>query len=797
MSYFTENNFLQFFHKNYKKDWYNEERTFKSSFKSVENIAKKIMRTDIDKGLDMNNNDDINWRKQYFGENDYILNSKSTFLSFLIISLDDFTIKLLLFFSIILIIINSSEEGIKEGYKEGFLLIIHILIYIFLTSWNDYNLYKKTLNIEKKTKLKKCKVIRNNKLQIISNKNLLVGDILVLNKGDIVEADGFAIKENKIGVDESPLFQGEYKIQYKSSKFEYNKNKKEYICPFIFAGSYIVEGDIHLLVSALGKNIYKNDRIFSDMLNNNDKEASNKIEEFEYYKEIGYYKMKISFCSEKLSSAGLCIYIFFGFILITKKFFLTTLGNKPILSLDFLLNFINELINVLIGALLSIPNSLNMIDYISFLSNENIMIKNNIFFKHKKYPELAFIDTLLILDNNDNFIFKDEKKEEICTKIKTIKKSGINVILVTEKNFENAIILGLELGIITKEEFKNAKKIVNKYIILNKNNGLCMESEAFNSQYGKMDIEYFDNGKEKIKFANTKYFENVISYLKIIAKVKEVDKMILINGLQQIGKKICLAGATMDDLKILKMANISFGSCNDLDVLKDNYGLILSNNNMNLFWKAYIYSSNLNYKINQYIEFFIISFSTSLIINIIGTFIFKNLPLNKYLLIYQKIFVDLIVPHFISRDNSYQKLLTKQITEDDNYSYLNIGFKIFLRGIILLYVMTKGLYLFKLDNNIEYNIWNDENEYYTTILFFILFFMMMILLLIIFIKSHSNIKNTGIYFSLLLITQFFIIGFERNAFKANNNTLSQSNLLKCFLFAFLIIPIDIFAQILL
>ena len=591
MSYFTENNFLQFFHKNYKKDWYNEERTFKSSFKSIENIAKKIMRTDLDKGLDMNNNEDIIWRKKYFGENDYILNSNSTFLSFFIISLDDFIIKLLLFLLIILIIINSIEEGIKEGYKEGFLLISHILIYIILLSWNDYNLYKKSLDLEKKTKLKECKVIRNNKLQIITNNNLLVGDILVLNKGDIVEADGFAVKENKIGVDESPLFQGEfkYKIQYKSSKFEYNKNKKEYICPFIFAGSYIVEGDGYLLVSALGKNIYKNDRIFYDMLNNNDKEEpNNQIEEYEYYKEIGYYKMKISFFSEKMSSGGLCIFIIFGFILITKKFWLTTIGNKPILFLDFVHNFINELINVLIGALLSIPNSLHMIDYISFLSNENIMIKNNVFFKHKKYPELAYIDTLIILDNNDNFIFKDEKKEEICKIIKNIKNSGINVILVTEKNFENAIIFGLEIGIITKSEFKNAKKIVNKYIILNKNNGLCMESEAFNSQYGKMDIEYDDNGKEKIKFANTKYFESVISYLKILAKVKEVDKRVLINGLQQIGKKICLAGATIEDLKLLKMVNLSFGNINDLDLLKDNYSLTLSNNNINSFWKAYI-----------------------------------------------------------------------------------------------------------------------------------------------------------------------------------------------------------------
>ena len=60
-----------------------------------------------------------------------------------------------------------------------------------------------------------------------------------------------------------------------------------------------------------------------------------------------------------------------------------------------------------------------------------------------------------------------------------------------------------------------------------------------------MDIEYDDNGKEKIKLANIKYLESVISHLKILAKVKEVDKRIIINIFQQIGKKICLTGISL------------------------------------------------------------------------------------------------------------------------------------------------------------------------------------------------------------------------------------------------------------
>ena len=632
----------------------------------------------------------------------------------------------------------------------------------------------------------------------ISNKNLLVGDILVLNKGDLVEADGFAIKSDKIGVDESDLFQGEnkYKIQYKSSNFEFNKNKNEYICPFIFAGSYIIEGEGYLLVSALGKNIYKNGRLFYDLLNNNENEEfNNDIDEYEYYKEIGYYKMKIPLFSEKMASIGMFIFIFLGFISLTKKGALILMEEKFLLSFDFLYDIINELIFILIGSLFAVPNNLNMIDFISYLFNENIMRKNNINFKHKKYPELAFIDTLIILDKNNNDIFKDEKKEEISNIIKNIKNCGINVILITDKNFENAIFFGKEIGIIENEEFKSAKKIVNKYVNLNKNNSLCIEREAFNSLYGKVEKEKNSNGKERIKFSNIEYFKKSVSYLKILAKAKEDDKMIFINGLEQIGKKICLTGASIEDLKLLKIVNFSFGNNEDIDILKDNYSLTLLNNSLYLFWKAFKYSCNINYKINLYIDFFIITFSTSLIINAIGLFIFKDLPINKFLIIYLKIFIDLIVPNFISRGNNYKDLLSKnkKINKEENNSFLNIGFKILLRGIILLFIMTEGLNLLKMHNKIEYSIWNDENGFYATILLFILFSMMIIHLAIIFIKVKSSIKNIGTYLSFIFIIQFFVVLFEINILKAS--LLSHKDIIKCFSISFLVIPIDILSQI--
>ena len=594
------------------------------------------------------------------------------------------------------------------------------------------------------------------------------------------------------------MFQGDdfkYKIQYKSSKFEYNKNNNEYICPFIFAGSYIIEGNGYLLVAALGKNIYKNGKIYFDMLNdkeeninnNNQDSKDNDFDEYEYYKEVGYYKINISFFSERIASFGMCIFVFIGFILIVKDGILKKIENKSIMSLDYLYDVLNIIIFILIGSLLAVPNSLNMIDFVSYLSDEKIMEKNNIDIKYKKYPELAHIDTLIIFDNNN--IIENNKKEEISKVIKNIKNCGINIILVTDKDFEQSLVYGKELGIIDIWEFNNAQKIVNKYIELNRKKSICIESEFFNYLYGKIDIEQKNNGQKKVKFANIKYFKNLMANFKILSKVKNDDKLILLTGLRNMEQKICIVGATMDDLSLLKMVNISFGMSTDVDALKENYSLTLLDNSFIAFWKSYILSCNLNYKINQYMNFFTITFYTSLLINIIGLFYCKNILLNKYIIIYLKIIVDIITPYLISQENTCEKLIVKNINKCSS-GYLSIIFKILLRGLILIIIMIKRETIFNnkdIGSESGYDIWNDKNGFYVSVLFFILLFMIIIHLVIIIIKSKLNMIKAGIYVCFIVMSIFFVIYSE--IFKVR--LLSQNVLIKCFGFALLVAPFDL------
>ena len=816
--------FSQFFNKNYNKPEYREEQLFKQKFISVKNFAQTILKSDIKKGINISDKskNDIEWRKRNFGINDYFYSSdQNTFFSFLSMSFDDPIIDFIFIISIILIIIDCLNEGIKSGYKEGLSIIISLLIYLSLNAYNDYNSKNKTIEYDKIRKEKKCKVIRNNKEEIISNRELLVGDILVLNKGDLVEVDGLFVQEKKIGIDESPIFQGEnkYKIKYKSTNFIHDNEKNEYICPFIFGGTYVVEGSGYMLVCAVGKNIYKNSKMIIEILEEKNKNINNLNNEEELYENndinrdedeieeyinnYGYYKILVSALTEQISSIGFYFYILLGFIIIIKKTTIRIKDGYSFVSLEQVDIIINGILIALIGSIFSMINSLYMIDLIGFLSDQKKMKKNNIIFKYEKYSELAFIDTLIILDTQKPLIPGDHKNLETSKILRKLKSFGINIIFLSEKNIDNCIILGKEMGIIDEKEIEEGKKILKKYKNLVKENLLfiqeqpiLLEGNIFYSLCGDIEKEVKKNGNEKITFLNIDHFKKVINNLKIISNVRKEDKSILINGLKQIGKVISITGNSINDLKLMKIVNFSFGNNDDSDILKDNYSLTLLDNSLNSFWKAYIFSSNLLYKILQYLIFFISTFFSILIINSIGTILFRDIPINIIPMIYLFFIVDIASPSGVVEGNFCNKFLTqnkfsKNIPFINNKSLLKITIHVISRVIIIVYLMVKGNDLFNIENDqkLEHNMWNETNGFHLTILFSVLFFMILIHLIFIILETNTNFIKYGLNICILVMIHLLIINYGGKL--TRTKPLNQNDLLKCFGLACLVIPLDL------
>ena len=773
----------------------------------------------------MSDKNDIEWRKKTFGNNEYFTSSdKNSFFSFLSMSFDDPIIVFIFFILIILIIVDSLKEGIRSGYKEGLSIILSLLIYLSLNAYKDFNSKNKTIEYDKVRTEKKCKVIRNNKEQIISNRDILVGDLLMLNKGDIVEVDGFYVKEKKIGINESPIFEGEnrYKIKYKSIKFLVDNEKNDYICPFIFAGTYVVEGSGYMIVGAVGKNLYKNNKMISEIMeeklknigNENENEVyedmelnQNEEEIDEYFNNYGFYKILISALTEQISSIGFYFFILLGFIIIIKKTTIRIKEQHPFMSLEEVDIIINGILISLIGSIFCMINSLYMIDLIGFLSDQRKMKKNNIVFKYEKYSELAFIDTLIIFDRDKPLIPGDTKNLETNKIIQILKLFGVRIIFLSESNLDDSISKSKEMGIINEIEIEEGKKILKKCqnlvkenLFLGKENPIFLEGNIFYSLCGEIEKEKKASGNIKIKFTKIELFKNVVNNLKIISNITKEEKLILINGLKQMGKIMAMTGNKLEDLNLMKISNFSFGNNDDYDVLKVNYSLTLLDNSLNSFWKAYIYSTNLVYKILQYLIFYMSTFFTVLIINTIGIILFRDVPINIIEMIYIIIIVDLTCPNGAVEGNFCQKLLTfekfsKNTPFLNNKSLLNIIIHVFSRVIVIVFIMVRGNSIFNIesDKNLEHNMWNETNGHHLTVLFCVLFFMILIHLVFIVIEINKDYIKFGLNICIMVIIQLFIVNYGGKVTRTKQ--LSQNDLIKCFEFASFVIPIDIICKI--
>ena len=157
----------------------------------------------------LSDNEVIESRKKY-GTNEITNSKNKSFFKEFIETLGDPIIKILL---------------IALGVKTVFLFknfdwfeTLGIMIAVFLASFistiSEYGSEKAFLRLQEESAMIKCKVIRNSKLSLIGIDEVVVNDIIKLESGDKIPADGIIIN-GEVSIDESSI-NGESKEVYKS-----------------------------------------------------------------------------------------------------------------------------------------------------------------------------------------------------------------------------------------------------------------------------------------------------------------------------------------------------------------------------------------------------------------------------------------------------------------------------------------------------------------------------------------------------------------------------------------------------
>ncbi|MGM9878338.1 MAG: calcium-translocating P-type ATPase, PMCA-type [Bacilli bacterium] len=156
------------------------------------------------------NEEEVIKNRKAFGDNKLTNKKKVTIFSLILESLNDPIVKILLIALAVKVLLIFNKNDLFETLG----IAIAVFLASFISVISEYGSEKAFERLNEENNMIDVKVIRNNKRKIISIDDVVVGDIVLIESGDKIPADGIII-DGELYVDESSLT-GESKEKYKA-----------------------------------------------------------------------------------------------------------------------------------------------------------------------------------------------------------------------------------------------------------------------------------------------------------------------------------------------------------------------------------------------------------------------------------------------------------------------------------------------------------------------------------------------------------------------------------------------------
>ncbi|KAM0028399.1 putative P-type Ca(2+) transporter [Helianthus debilis subsp. tardiflorus] len=205
----------------------------------VKGLAKAL-HTHLENGIDCH---DVNERTTVFGSNTYEKPPPKGLFYFVAEAFKDVTILILMGCAVLSLGFGIKEDGIKDGWYEGGSILIAVFLVIVVSAVSNFRQEKQFDSLSKISNNIKIDVVREGRRQKVSIFDIVVGDIVVLNVGDQIPADGLFIDGHSLLVDESSMT-GE------SDQIDVNAVSN----PFLISGAKVADGHCRMLVLSVGMN---------------------------------------------------------------------------------------------------------------------------------------------------------------------------------------------------------------------------------------------------------------------------------------------------------------------------------------------------------------------------------------------------------------------------------------------------------------------------------------------------------------------------------------------------------------
>ena len=422
--------------------------------------------------------------KKKYGTNEITTSKNNSFTSLLLESLADPIIKILLIALGIKIVFLFRDFD----WFETLGILIAIFLASFISTISEYGSEKAFKKLQEESSKIKCKVKRDNKIVEIPIDDVVKDDLVILQYGDKIPADGILIKGD-IMVDESTL-NGESKEIHKEMIKNKITSKNR-----LYRGTIVCEGSGILKVTCVGLNTFYG-KIASELkekagdspLKIRLRKLAKIISTFGY---IGAFLASISYL--------------FSVIVVDNNFVLqdiiNTVTNFPIM-MEHIIYALTLSVTIII---VSVPEGLPMMITLVLSSNMKRMLKNNVLVR-----KLVGIETA----GNINILFSDKTGTLTTGKLKVT-----NIIDGSLNNYKNE-----------KDVLKNGINYYNLLRVSMVTNNMAVYSGkkiVGGNITDRCLLKFFNDGEFKgIKKIKTIPFDSKNKYMITVLDDKKVRNLI-------------------------------------------------------------------------------------------------------------------------------------------------------------------------------------------------------------------------------------------------------------------------------
>ena len=189
-------------------------------------------------------------RLEKFGRNELEKGKNSGFFKLFFAQFKDFmTILLIVAAAVSGLIAFLSKD--KNDLTDTFIILAIIFLNAVVGTVQQYRADKAIENL-KKLSASSCKVRREGKEFVIPNEELTVGDIVLLEEGDVIPADCRIIECNSLTCDESALTGESVGVEKSEGRIRGNNVALGAMTNTLFGSTFVVRGNASAVVTAVG-----------------------------------------------------------------------------------------------------------------------------------------------------------------------------------------------------------------------------------------------------------------------------------------------------------------------------------------------------------------------------------------------------------------------------------------------------------------------------------------------------------------------------------------------------------------